>query len=117
MIDRPVNLLEGDPTDQEGFPRKDHENVIFLNKYENLASVEILEEIIKGLEEGSVRNFLVVSHVDNTKEEKEYWGTQTRLMYYFFGKDSCTTLVGVADRIKHIIHSYMDGEDVFGDGG
>jgi hypothetical protein len=109
--DNVVNIYEGnDPILQEDM---DHEKVVRV--FSDLQSIETLKFMIRKIEADELRNFIVIAQCDNNEKEEKVTGNEKGVTFYFYGQDTCITLVGLADRIKHILNEYMDGNFNFFD--
>jgi hypothetical protein len=110
--DKVINVFEGDPRDQDDI-QESTEKVKKI--YTDLQSVETLKHLIKMIKEDRLRNFVVIGQSDNTEEEYLATGQKGHVAFYFYGKDSCITQIGLCNRMAHILQEYMDGNFVFSD--
>ncbi len=108
--DKVVNIYEGnDPILQEDIVLrrgKDGEQVVHL--FDDIQSIEVLKRIINKIKDDELHNFIVIAQHKNNEEEREATGQENGNTFYFYGKDTCTTLLGLAQRITQIIGNYMD---------
>lgn len=76
--------------------------IINLNDYD--MAVQSLKDLLEIAKQGRLRNFLVVFNYTDDRE---------RLIgYCFSGLDHAVTLLGLAERLKHLIQKWMDEMDL-----
>jgi hypothetical protein len=71
----------------------------------------VLEELIKELANGNVTDFIVAARCKLTPEQKdqpEHKDTDSLTIQHWYGDTSCIHALGLANRMTHIINTYMD---------
>lgn len=77
-------------------------------KLKKLGSVEVLQEIIEGLEDNSITDFIVIARQKTRPIDRQYGITEDHLIRnYFFGEDSCVFTLGLLEYMKIQVTNWM----------
>lgn len=72
-------------------------------------SVEVLQDIIKGIESNGVTDFFVIARQKATEEERVKFGiTEDYLVRkYWFGEESCVFLLGLLNYMRMEVEDWI----------
>ncbi len=98
---------------------KNQTKIVHFN--DSNVSIQYLKALIDALRRDEITEFGIVVqtteiddfNVASSRSTDNIEGTNASggIAYYFFGK--AILVSGLLDRLKHLVHKYMDGDDVF----